>query len=560
MKQERKAISRRLAGFLGVAALVWGVLMAAPSLRADGESDADSSKAARAVRLSYVEGEVHLYQDGQTLADRALANTPLFEGARVDTGNDGRAEIQFEDGSVARISPQSSLSLTVLQGLSANAERSAEMVLNSGLAYFELQGDSDSNHTRVRFDGAEVTASGSTVFRLNLDKSPGEVAVFSGDAHLEGSSVPTLDLHGGESVALNGTDPNSYNLAETIEPDSWDTWNSDREQDLTTASADRTEATQSQPDEQNPAWSELDANGNWYNVPDNGYVWSPNEASNPDWDPYGNGYWMNSPNYGYMWISGYQWGYLPYQCGAWNFYPSFGWGWAPGGYCNPWWGGGGGWVINIGYAPPHYRCPAPPHTRHPGTMDRGQAPQPLIAVNRHGATPGNTFHSPRDRTGTVLIAGKAVNPLRPVQQTRFPYHSGPVVSPRHGANQPRLSATPRPVNEGGNSYPRAVGVPARPGTIYGTAPSQPRPGSTYTPPATQPRNGTTYRPPAATQPGYFSHPAPPVHTAPPPVHTAPPPAPIRSAPPPSAPSHPMGGGGGHPSGGGAAHPTGASPR
>ena len=99
--------------------------------------------------------------------------------------------------------------------------------------------------------------------------------MFSGNAHLEGSSVPTLDLHGGESVALDGTDPNNYILAETIEPDSWDTWNSDRDQDLTTASADRTEATENQPDQQNPAWNDLDANGNWYNVPDKGYVWSP---------------------------------------------------------------------------------------------------------------------------------------------------------------------------------------------------------------------------------------------------------------------------------------------
>ena len=34
----------------------------------------------------------------------------------------------------------------------------------------------------------------------------------------------SLDLHGGESVALNAADPNIYNLAETIEPDSWDAW------------------------------------------------------------------------------------------------------------------------------------------------------------------------------------------------------------------------------------------------------------------------------------------------------------------------------------------------
>ena len=73
---------------------------------------------------------------------------------------------------------------------------------------------------------------------------------------------------------------------------------------MTTAAASRTAATEAAPDNKNPAWSDLDANGNWYNVPDQGYVWSPYEASSPDWDPYGTGYWMNTPGYGYAWISG----------------------------------------------------------------------------------------------------------------------------------------------------------------------------------------------------------------------------------------------------------------
>src|SRR5579859_1614477 len=351
MKQDRKDSFRQITGFLGLAALVCGVLLLVPSLRADDDDAATNAPPARAVRLSSVDGEVHISQGGQQLADQAVANTPLFEGARIDTGNDGRAEIQFEDGSVARLSPQSSVTLAVLRGLSTGSERDAEILLNSGLGYFELQGESDSNHMRVRFGDTVVTAGGFTVVRVNLDKAPGEVAVFSGNAHLEGGASPTLDLHGGESVSLNANDPNFYNDAETIEPDSWDAWNSDRDQELTSAQASQTPATENQPDNKTPAWSDLDANGNWYNVPDQGYVWSPYEATNPGWDPYATGYWMDNPNYGYMWISGEPWGFMPYQCGAWNYYSSFGWGWAPGS-CNPWWGGGGGWVINIGLAPP----------------------------------------------------------------------------------------------------------------------------------------------------------------------------------------------------------------
>jgi hypothetical protein len=533
MKREKKASSRRIAGILGLAVLVWGLVLLVPTLRAEDDGDTGSGQPARAVRLSYVEGEVHLYQGSEQLTDQALANTPLFEGTRIDTGNDGRAEIQFEDGSVVRLSPQSSVTLSVLQGLSANAERNAEILLNSGLAYFELQGESDSNHMKVRLGDTEVTAGGFTVLRIDVDKTPGEVAVFSGNAHLESGSRLTLDLHGGESVALNVSDPSNYNLAETIEPDSWDAWNSDRDQDLSSAAGDRTEASENQPDNQNPAWGDLDANGNWYNVPDQGYVWSPNEASNSDWDPYGNGYWMDTPNYGYTWISGYPWGYLPYQCGAWNFYSSFGWGWAPGG-CSPWWGGGGGWIFNIGYAPPRYRHPVrPPRPRNPRPMEHRPTAHPVIAVHRNvPATLGNTVLTPRDRNSTVTIAGRVVRPLKPIAQPRLPYnHPVPVFGGR-SPNQPVRGANPAPVYQGG-SNPRAITTPAHPGTVYMPAP-QPR----YTPqprvmPAPQPRPAPTYTPPPAPRPSGGSAP----RSAPPPHVSAP-----------SAP-HASGGGGGRPSAG-----------
>src|SRR5271165_1545543 len=76
-----------------------------------GAQGADS----RAVRLTNVEGQVRVVQDGQVIADPAYNNLPLFEGSQINTGNDGRAEVQLEDGSVARLSPNSTLTFTVLQ-------------------------------------------------------------------------------------------------------------------------------------------------------------------------------------------------------------------------------------------------------------------------------------------------------------------------------------------------------------------------------------------------------------------------------------------------------------
>ncbi|MGA8731588.1 MAG: DUF6600 domain-containing protein, partial [Terracidiphilus sp.] len=397
----------RVLGF-GLAAVA---LASVPGLMAQ-----QAGPAARAVRLSNVEGQVQLSQGNTVLAAQAVVNTPLFEGTQIKTSEDGRAEIQFEDGSIARVSPDSSLTLGELRQQGDSTD--TLLVLDSGLGYFELQGDTASDHIRVQFDGNTVTTTGFSVLRINLDNPPGEVAIFSGNAHLEGGNTIALDLHGGESVKLNGVDPGNYALSEAIEPDSWDAWNSDRDQALTSQEADRTVATNSVPNSNNPAWSDLDANGNWYNVPGQGYVWSPYEAQNAGWDPYGCGSWVSTPAYGYGWASCEPWGFMPYNSGLWNYYDGFGWGWEPG-FGGPWWGGGI-WVSNIGNAPFHYHPPIRPRGGpvRPGggnlpiRAGGRYEPNPVIAVNRMRYTAAGP--PIRAKGSPVTVAGNTVQPLRPI--------------------------------------------------------------------------------------------------------------------------------------------------
>jgi hypothetical protein len=401
---------RRSGGWkLGLAGFAMGTVLLASGAQAD---DSAPQPGARAVRLSSVDGTVHISQGGQVLADAAVGNTPLFEGTQVVTGEDGRAEVQYEDGSVARLSPNSSLTLTVLRGQGGTGE--AEVTLDAGLAYFELQGGTQDGTLRVRFSDATVTANGAAVLRVDLDNPPGELADFSGNVHLTRGDAVALDLHGGESVALIGADPSHYNLTESIEPDSWDTWNSDRDQTLSGEASTKTGATSGFADNSNPAWNDLDANGNWYNVPGQGYIWSPYEASDASWDPYGNGNWVYTIGFGYVWASGYGWGYLPYQCGTWNYFDAFGWGWEPGlSGCQPWWGIGfyGGPFIGSRFG--GYRPPLRPR-RPRGVMSMGgRTVYPMIAVNRRFPS-GVTTLPPRDRTSVVEIAGRSVQAVRPL--------------------------------------------------------------------------------------------------------------------------------------------------
>ena len=409
---------------MGMAAVVAAGLLFAGAASADDAGQ----PAASAARLSSVDGQVRITQGGQVLADPAPVNAPLLAGARVETGDDGKAEIQFEDGSVARLAPGSALTLTALgpQGVQVNLE--------SGLGYFELQGGADGAPMRIGFGDSVATATGFTVFRIQLDNPPGSLAVFSGNAHLERGSAMAVDLHGGESVSLNAADPSHYDLAESIEPDSWDAWNSDRDQALNAQAADQTGAAGNFTNNNTPAWNDLDSDGNWYNVPSQGYVWSPYEAANADFDPYGNGSWFSSPGYGYLWASAYPWGYLPFQCGQWNFYDGFGWGWAPGlgfapgmamgpgigmgfGGCRPWWRTGRYGGPNIGRPPLGYRPIRPP------VFHGVAARNPVIAVNRTSSiAPGEI--AGRNKFSPVTIAGASVMPLRPLTAQQK-YQSGP---------------------------------------------------------------------------------------------------------------------------------------
>jgi hypothetical protein len=412
--------------------------------------EADSN--ARAVRLSAVDGDVQVSQGSQILADPALANTPLFEGTQITTKDDGRAELQFDDGSVARISPNSTLRISVLHAESGVEK--AELLLTSGLAYFELQGESSSSSVRARFGDSVVTATGFSVLRVSLDNLPGELAVFSGNAHLERGNALSLDLHGGESVTLNPGNPSQYNLAETIEPDSWDSWNADRDQELTEQEAAKTTATNTVVNNNSAAWGDLDANGNWYSVPGQGYVWSPYAASGAGWDPYGCGHWVWSPGYGYVWVSCESWGYLPYTSGFWNWYGGFGWGWAPGNW-NPWWCNGG-WGSNVGNVPVRYQ---PPHRPHGGPVRPPSGPpihsaghyQPYPVVSYSRVSNRPTAEPVRPTHGPVTIAGTIVQPLRPIAVR-------PTYNHEHATNSVIVNRAP--VYQGYAATPRPGYVPA----------------------------------------------------------------------------------------------------
>jgi len=460
----------------------------------------------RAVRLSDVQGSVQVLKGSETAFEQAEPNMPVVQGMKLVTAEDGRAEIQFEDGSVARVTPNSSLTLTQL---SRNPDGSTVTVIeaDSGLTYYELNGRA--GQYTVQFGQDKVVPVDSSIFRLDLDSTP-ELAVTHGSVDITNDRGLDADIHTNQTAKFDAQNPDEYQLLESVAANSWDQWNSDRDEALAEIDENATEARAGTGNPDNPAWSDLDAYGNWYDVPGYGMGWSPSGVGQ-DWDPYGLGSWGYYSGIGYTWISGYSWGWWPYHCGAWSWFDGFGWTWFPG---NCGWGGGWYPYGVIWTIPPGYHCPRRPRWDHGHPGHGPSSRPPLIAVNRgepftqQFRSVGGSGVKPAPRT--FEYEGRVIPPVEP----RFhPLQGGPLgegFSSTVERTEPGITMR--------RAYGGTDGLGYEPSYGY-RSPSSLTPssgGRGFTPPPFQ-----ASRPPASA-PVFHNPPAPVFHNPPAPVFHAPP--------------------------------------
>ena len=374
------------------------------------EVRADDAPTQRAARLSFLQGEVTVDHLDNTAGDPAQINMPLAEGARLTTGEDGQAEVEFEDGSVVRLTPNSSLGLNALSVDPAENFHTQVTVLH-GLVYAELRASSKYLYV-VDAGGELITPVANATIRINLDQPPATISVFDGTVQVEHSSTPEADgykkdVRAGESLTGDASDSSQYSVSQNVEQDSWDEWNRARDQAAADAALNRTTARDSYAGDQGYGWSDLDANGSWYHVPGQGQVWQPTIAEDADFDPYGYGSWVAYPGAGYVWASGYTWGWTPFHCGCWSYWNSFGWGWSPVGCGHAGWGFGRGpggvFAVNIVRPPQNYHAPT-----RPGHEIGMLHPIPVGRAPREPGTWLPPSHEPR------MIAGALADPFRPI--------------------------------------------------------------------------------------------------------------------------------------------------
>lgn len=389
----------------------------------------------RIVRLSQVEGNVQIDRNTGQGYERAFLNLPVTQGVKLRAKDEGRAEIEFENGSTLRIVPGTVIEFPVLSMRDSGAKVTA-VKLQEGTAYLNFNGAKDDEFT-LSFGREKVAFSHSVHLRVGMGDTDATLAVFKGDLEVAGPSG-TVQVGKKQTATFDLADQDKYTLAKNLDKDPYDAW--DKQQDDYHQRYLNTSYTNYSPYAY--GMSDLSYYGNYFNVPGYGTMWQP-YFTGAGWDPFMNGSWVWYPGFGYTWVSSYPWGWTPYRYGSWLFVPNYGWAWQPGGSRVGW-----NTVPRVINPPRQFVPPQPPTSAHntivvhrgPIVTSAGSADKVVIRGDSAG------LGIPR---GSIRNLGKVSQQVRQEGSATTTVHTMPVrtsgvtaVSP--GVRGSSVSGSPAP--------------------------------------------------------------------------------------------------------------------
>jgi hypothetical protein len=297
-------------------------------------------------RISLIHGDVSTQRGDSGDWSAVTLNQPVMGGDKVSTGDNARAELQLDFANTLRLGPGSKANVANL------THKNIQIQLGQGIANYSVSKESEAEPEIDTPNVAVHPAHKDGIFRIEV-RPDGDtiVIVRQGEAQIATPQGST-EVRTGEMATVRGNaDSAQYKISPAPDRDDWDRWNSDRDHIIRDASSWR------HTNRRYTGTQDLDAYGNWQNVPDYGDVWVPNEPG--DWAPYRNGNWVYEPYYGWTWVGYEPWGWAPYHYGRWFWYGRS-WAWWPGpvyaGYNPFWapayvsfWGWGGGFGFGFGF-------------------------------------------------------------------------------------------------------------------------------------------------------------------------------------------------------------------
>lgn len=405
-----------------------------------------SDSQVRAVRLSYVEGGVQIARaDGQF--DKAMVNLPITQGTQLRTSGDGRAEVEFEDGSTLRLAPNTSIEFPQLS-LRDSGAKASYVEVTKGTAYADFAGAKKDEFV-LQFGKEKVALTNSAHLRIQVDYDQNSVAVFKGDVGVEGAS-DVLRVKKNQTGVFDGS--GEQKLVKDIDDAPLDAWDKQQSEYHVRYASKSSQGYSPY----SYGTADLAYYGNFFNAPGYGMCWQPYLVGT-GWDPFMDGAWSFYPGLGFGWVSAYPWGWVPYHYGSWVFLPGYGWAWQPGGAWTGWYT-----TPRVLNPPNGFRAPKAPTT---GTRT-------LVVQRGLGSTTtaGNRVIIRNNSAGLGIPRGQVANLSKASQQVQA-----------RGTVTERVRSTPTPSMATWGRAGRDVGAGSRPsrsgGAPMGSAPAASSPRS-----------------------------------------------------------------------------------
>jgi hypothetical protein len=271
-----------------------------------------------------------------------------MNGDKVSTADGSRAEVQLDYANILRLGSNSQANIANF------TQKYIQIQVAQGVATYTVFGESEAEPEIDTPNIAVHPAHQDGVYRVEVRPDGDSVVIVRKGAAQISTPKGIADLKEGEMATVHGSAQDAeYKITSAPERDDFDQWSMERDHMIHRANAWQ------HTDKYYVGSEDLDANGQWENVPDYGQVWVPNEPEG--WAPYRDGNWTWEPYYGWTWVGYEPWGWAPYHYGRWLSWNG-GWGWWPGpvwgaGFYRPFWspayvsffGFGGGWGLGFGW-------------------------------------------------------------------------------------------------------------------------------------------------------------------------------------------------------------------
>jgi len=269
----------------------------------------------RLARLSYLEGNVSYQHASDNDWSAASVNFPLLPGDRIYTGPDGRAEIEFDDGSVCRLAENTDIEVLSLR------DDLIQWRIFTGLSTLTVSSNLD---FEIDTPAAAFNTLRMGAYRFDVVEDGSTDAIVRGGELEAANNRFSRRVEPGELLHIDPGENGYDRMSRYDRQDQWDDW-TDRRDAEASGHADAGNI----PSNVTMGSAELGRYGRWVSVDSYGSAWVPLHVD-VSWSPYSVGRWSYRPRWGWTWISYEPWGWLPYHYGRWYHHSRYGWCWIPG--------------------------------------------------------------------------------------------------------------------------------------------------------------------------------------------------------------------------------------